>query len=338
MKKILLTLSVLALTLAPSLSVSAAEQKRVIVCTVTTGFRHGSIPFAEKTLKKLGEESKAYTVVDMAQQPTTQIMKSPAAPKKPAALAADADDAAKARHAEDSKKFEADTAKWTELDQKAKESKAKWDAEMKASMAKLSPEYLVAQKIDAVIFANTTGDLPLPDRDGFIKWVEAGHGFCGMHSAGDTFHGFPAYLDMVQAEFKTHGRQVPADLIAGDKAHPANGGIGETWNLAQEEMYEFKDGSHDRAKLRALWFLRHHPVDVNKLGYAPVSWCRMAGKGRVFYTSLGHREDLWDETDAVKDRKNSVEISKQFQAHILGGMKWALGLAPGSAESNPDVK
>ena len=64
----------------------------------------------------------------------------------------------------------------------------------------------------------------------------------------------------------------------------------------------------------------------------------MAGKGRVFYTSLGHREDLWDDTAAVKDRKNSPEISKQFQAHILGGIKWALGLVPGSTEPNPDAK
>jgi type 1 glutamine amidotransferase len=64
----------------------------------------------------------------------------------------------------------------------------------------------------------------------------------------------------------------------------------------------------------------------------------MAGKGRVFYTSLGHREDLWDETDAVKDRKNSPEMSKQFQAHILGGIKWALGLEKGEATPNPEVK
>ena len=64
----------------------------------------------------------------------------------------------------------------------------------------------------------------------------------------------------------------------------------------------------------------------------------MSGKGRVFYTSLGHREDLWDETEAVKDRKNSVELSKQYQAHILGGIKWALGLEPGSATPNPEVK
>ncbi|HET6409870.1 MAG TPA: ThuA domain-containing protein, partial [Chthoniobacteraceae bacterium] len=61
----------------------AAEPKRVIVCTVTTGFRHSSIPLAEKTLQKLAEESKAYTVVDWVQQPTAQVPKKPSAPKKP---------------------------------------------------------------------------------------------------------------------------------------------------------------------------------------------------------------------------------------------------------------
>ena len=215
---------------------------------------------------------------------------------------------------------------------------AEWDAQMKASMAKLSPENLRTLHIDGVIFANTTGDLPLPDRDGFIKWIEDGHAFCAMHSGGDTFHGFKGYLDTLQAEFKTHGAQVPADLVAGDKSHPANAGIGETWNIALEEMYEFKDGSHDRSKIHALWFLRHHPQDKNNVGYNPVSWCRNAGTGRVFYTSLGHREDLWSDDPTMKDRKNSVEISKQYQAHILGGIKWALGLVDGSATPNPEVK
>ena len=64
----------------------------------------------------------------------------------------------------------------------------------------------------------------------------------------------------------------------------------------------------------------------------------MMGKGRVFYTSLGHREDLWDDSPELKDRKNPVETSRQYQAHILGGIKWALGLAEGSAEPNPEVK
>ena len=276
MKQTIRPLLILALALTPFSSTHAAEAKRVIVCTVTCKFRHSSIPLAEKTLQRLGEESKEYTVVDWVRKPE------------------------------------------------------------KEDMDKLSPANLTAQKIDCVIFANTTGDLPLPDREGFIKWVTDGHAFCAMHSGSDTFHGFPGYNDMLQGEFSGHGAQVGADLIAGDTKHPANGGIGATWDLSQEEMYHIKN--QDRAKIRALWFMQHDPNDKAKLGYYAVSWCRMAGKGRVFYTSLGHREDLWDDTAAAGERKNSEAISKQYQAHILGGIKWALGLAPGSAEPNPDAK
>ena len=314
----------------------AAEKKRVIVCTVTTGFRHSSIPFAEATLEKLAKESGAFEIVDFARQPDVQV---PKRPNKPKDLKPDANEKDKARHAADIKKFDAEMAKWTpEVIAKAKALQDELDAAVKVSLTKLSPENLAAKKIDGVIFANTTGDLPLPDKEGFIKWIEAGHAFMGMHSASDTFHPFPAYGGMLQGEFKTHGMQVPADLFAGDTAHPANGGIGSKWDIKQEEMYEMKDGSHDRAKVRALWFLKHPPQEPTKEEYAAVSWCRMAGTGRVFYTSLGHREDLWSDDPAMNGRINRPETAKQYQAHILGGIKWALGLAEGSAKPNPEVK
>ncbi len=307
----------------------AAEKKRVIVCTVTTGFRHSSIPFAEKTLEKLAAESGAFEIVDFARQPGAQL---PKRPNKPKDLKPNASEQDKAKHEAEMKKYQEELAKWTpEMDKQEKEAKAGFDEALKASLAKLSPENLTAQKIDGVIFANTTGDLPLPDKEGFIQWIEDGHAFMGMHSASDTFHGFKGYGEMLQGEFRTHGKQVPADLVAGDTTHPANGGIGGKFDLKQEEMYEMKEGSHDRAKIRALWFLRHPPQQPDKTEYAAVSWCRMAGKGRVFYTSLGHREDLWSDDPAMSGRINPPETAKQYQAHILGGIKWALGLAEGSA-------
>jgi type 1 glutamine amidotransferase len=312
----------------------AAEPKRIVVCTVTTGFRHSSIAEAEKTLQKLADETKAYTIVDFVRQPELQVPKKPGAPK---ALKPDADDKAKARFEQETKKFQEALVKWTpEMEAAMKAAQAEFDTQVRASLAKLSPANLNAQKIDGVIFANTTGDLPLPDRDGFIQWIKDGHAFMGMHSASDTLHPFPGYIDMLQGEFQTHQAQVPADLVAGDTAHPANAGIGAKWDIQQEEMYLIK--SQDRAKVRALWFLRHHPNDVKELGHFPVSWCRQAEKGRVFYTSLGHREDLWNDDPSLKDRKNSPELSKQYQAHILGGIKWALGLVEGSAAPNPEVQ
>ena len=322
----------------------AAEPKKIIVCTVTTGFRHSSIADAEKTLRQLGEESGAFAVVDFAQQPVAKIVSKPVAPQKPGEPKADADEKVRAKYEgdlkrfnDDQKKYEEVIAKWTAADdEKAKASQAEFDAQMKEAMNKLSPASLAAKHIDGVIFANTTGDLPLPDREGFIKWIEDGHAFMAMHSGSDTFHGFKGYNDMLQGEFETHGSQVPADLVAGDPAHPANARRGAKWDIQQEEMYIIKN--QDRAKVRSLWFLTHHPNDASKTGFYPVSWCRMAGAGRVFYTSLGHREDLWNADPGMKDRKNSVEVSRQYQAHILGGIKWALGLAEGSAVPNTDVK
>lgn len=322
-------LFVAGLALMSALTLSAAEPKRVIVCTVTTGFRHSSIPFAEKTLQKLADESKAFTIVAYAQQPDVKVARKP---NKPNAPKDPADEKGKAKYEADLKKYETEIAKWTpEVDAAAKEAQAKFDREVSQSLLVLSPENLQKQKIDGVIFANTTGMLPLPDKEGFIKWIQAGHAFMGMHSASDTFHQFTPFIDMLGGEFAGHGAQVPAELIKGDSSHPATAGLPDRWNLLQEEMYEFK--SHDPAKVHVLWYLQHPPQKKDVKQYAGVSWCKMAGQGRVFYTSLGHREDLWS-TDEIKDRKNTVELAQQYQQHILGGIKWALGLAEGSAAPN----
>jgi type 1 glutamine amidotransferase len=319
------------LTLVLTSTLHAAEPKKVVVCTVTTGFRHGSIPYAEKTLQRLADTSKEFTIVDFVRQPEVQI---PKKPNKPGDLKPDADEKAKARYERDMAKYNEELARWTpEMETRAKGAQADFDNQLKTNLAKLSPQNLTNKKIDGVIFANTTGDLPLPDKEGFIRWIENGHAFMGMHSASDTFHHFPEYLAMLQGEFQGHDAQVPADLVAGDTQHPANAGIGATWNLKQDEMYIIK--GQDPAKVHTHWYLKHHPNKPEEAGHFPVSWCRTAGTGRVFYTSLGHREDLWDDSPQLKDRKNSIELSKQYQAHILGGIRWALGLAPGSAEPNP---
>lgn len=314
--------------LSLSASLVAAEPKKVIVCTVTTGFRHSSIPFAEATLQKLADESKAFTVVEWVRQPQIEV---PREPRKPKELSSGADEKAKERYAKEMEKYTAEKAKWdSEIKPKAQAAQKEFDEAVKKELMKLSPANLA--KVDGVIFANTTGDLPLPDKQGFVDWVKGGGSFMAMHSGSDTFHQFPGYNDMLQGEFKTHGAQVPADLTVADSTHPATAGLPNPWNLVQEEMYQFKEGSHDLTKLRTLLYLKHHPNEPQTLGHFGVSWCRMHGKGRVFYTSLGHREDLWSTDPNLKDRKNPVETAQKYQQHILGGIKWALGLAEGSAE------
>src|SRR5204863_8665749 len=104
-------------------------------------------------------------------------------------------------------KYEADLEKFRVEEAAFKKAEQTYAGEQKEVLgAKMSVENL--KQYDAVIFANTTGDLPLPDPQGFIDWVKAGHGFAAMHSGSDTFHGFKPYIEMLGGEFQTHGAQV----------------------------------------------------------------------------------------------------------------------------------
>jgi len=325
--KLAVTLAVCGLTSG----LTAAEPKKILIVSVTTGFRHSSIATAEKIITQLGRESGAFTVVDYAQQPTIKVPQKPNPPQKPKEPAADAGEAAQtkykaslARFEAAEKKYQADLEHWNANQSEVKAAQASYDQALKASLAKLSPENL--KNYDAVIFANTTGDLPLPDKQGFIDWVRNGGAFIAMHSGSDTFHGFKPYLEMLGGEFETHNAQVSVDAINMDKNHPATKHLGDTFTVF-DEIYIIK--SYDPKTVHELLVLEQHP-NSKKPGHYPISWCKEFGKGRVFYTSLGHREDVWDPNE--KNRKsNSKEVAEAYDQHILGGIKWALGLAPGDA-------
>ena len=102
-----------------------------------------------------------------------------------------------------------------------KRDHAKVEAAIKAVLAeKMSPAAL--KHYDAVIFANTTGDLPLPDKQAFLDWIKSGKGFVGMHSATDTFHGFPGYTDMIGGRIQDpRGASSKSSAINQDPECPA---------------------------------------------------------------------------------------------------------------------
>jgi hypothetical protein len=197
---------------------------------------------------------------------------------------------------------------------------------IKTALQKLSPESL--KDYDGVVFASTTGDLPIPDKGGFLDWIKAGHAFIGIHAASDTFHGWPAYADMLGGEFDHHGAQIDVECLDQDPQNPATAHLEKSWKISLEEIYQFK--KYDPAKVHELLILDKKPEVMGAQGrppgHFPVAWCKDYGTGRVFYTSLGHREDIIDTDPSIKSRANSVETSKAYQAHLLGGIEWALGL------------
>lgn len=235
---------------------SAAAQKKLLVVTATQGFRHSSIPLAEKVIAGLGEQSGVFTV---------------------------------------------------EFARGGADGKGSDDIKEKMSAEAL-------KNYDGVIFANTTGDLPLPDKEAFLKWIKSGKAFIGMHSATDTFHGYPEFIEMIGGEFLSHGPQVAVECINEDPEHPATRHLGATYNVF-DEIYILKN--FHREKVHGLLTLDKEP---NKLypGDFPIAWSKQVGRGNLFYTSLGHREDVW--------------LSSKYQEHIMGGIKWALGLEDGSAK------
>jgi type 1 glutamine amidotransferase len=186
----------------------------------------------------------------------------------------------------------------------------------------LTPDYLNAGKFDGVIFNNTSGNLGVPDLKAFFEWLKAGKAFIGMHAATDTYNGNADYLDLIGDEFLTHGQQCAIEPIVQDPKHPAT----VSWDKGTqvlEEVYIFKH--NDRSKVRVLLYLDKNPNDgrpvANQPGDCLVAWCKAYGKGKVFYTSFGHRTDVWE---------NEV-----VRRHMLGGIRWALGQAKGEAKPGP---
>jgi type 1 glutamine amidotransferase len=161
----------------------------------------------------------------------------------------------------------------------------------------------------AVVFANTTGSLPIPDLDVVLSWIATGKGFVGIHSASDTYHDRPSYLTMLGGEFVTHGAIVEAEIRVDEPTHPSVSQWAPTFRIA-DEFYRFQSLDPNR---RTLLSLARDPDDgaPPPAGVAqPLAWFRNHSSGRVFYTALGHRPELWQDT--------------RYRRHVLEGIRWTL--------------
>jgi uncharacterized protein len=223
----------------------AAPPPKLLVVSVTKGFRHDSIPTAEKLVERLAQKSGAFTV-----------------------------------------------------------DFARTDDELKAKLAPGARDAYAG-----VYFAQTSGDLPIPDPQGFVDWIAAGHAFVGTHSASDTFPGFPPFLDMLGGHFLKHGpKHVEVDALV-KPSHPLAKSVPQPLTVL-DEIYEFD--RYDPARVSLLLYVAKHP-QTGAPGEYPLAWTRAHGQGRVFYTALGHRDDVLD--------------AEWFGAHFLAGIQWALGAA-----------
>jgi len=167
----------------------------------------------------------------------------------------------------------------------------------------------------AVVFY-TTGELPI-EVEALTDFVRDGGGFAGIHSATDTLYKSAAYGDMIGGYFDGHPWHEKVRIEVEDTRHPATAHLGPSFEIA-DEIYQFKDW--DRKKLHVLLSLDDASVDLAKQGVKRAdhdfanAWTREYGEGRVFYTALGHREEVW--------------ADPRFLTHLVNGIAWALRAAP----------
>ena len=177
------------------------------------------------------------------------------------------------------------------------------------------------QKYDAVFFY-TTGELPLSDvqKADLLQYIKSGKGFAGSHCATDTFYKWPEYGNMIGAYFDGHPWHEKIKVKVEDKNHPATKHLGDSFEIT-DEIYQFK-GPYDRKNLNIL--LSMDTTAVKKEGkradkdYA-LAWTKEYGKGRVFYTAFGHRNEVW--------------ADERFQKLMLGGLGYVMGLNDGSGKT-----
>ncbi|MFO1011529.1 MAG: PVC-type heme-binding CxxCH protein, partial [Planctomycetota bacterium] len=167
-----------------------------------------------------------------------------------------------------------------------------------------------------LVFFYTTGELPFSDdaKKALLDFVKDGKGFAGAHCATDTFYELPEYGEMIGGYFDGHPWHEKVVMRVEDKDHPSTRHLGATFELV-DEIYQFK-APYDRSKLHVLLSLDPDKVDLKKDGVHRTdkdfanAWCKEVGKGRLFYTALGHRPEVW--ADA------------RFLKHLEGGFAWAM--------------
>ena len=210
----------------------------------------------------------------------------------------------------------------------------------KIDVSFITPEYL--SQFDGLMMM-TNGNPPFTEaqKRAMVDFVRNGKALIGAHCATVTFYDYPPYGEMLGAYYRRSIRQGAIVVLkVEDPNHPATKMLGGlTWPLV-DEFYHFAKEPWDasrptenvsspgnfkipmgftRDRVHVLLSIDTERSDLTNLpgvtpgGDYPQAWERTFGKGRVFYTALGHRADIWT-NDPV------------FRAHITGGIRWALGL------------
>ncbi len=278
----------------------AAKPHKVLIYSHCNGFVHrGAIEHAKVVLHMMGEKTGAYTAVvsdDLSNFEADKIKEFDAiilsnttgelfqarAPRKP---------------------------------RKPNPKRAKNQEQLKKAMAKYEKQMEEWKKKKEAF-----DKAPKPDteqlRKSFMDWIKAGGGVVGIHAATDCSYKWKEYGEMMGGYFAGHPWHMKVHIKNDDPENPVNACLDGKGFVITDEIYQFNRGVYSRDKLRVLLSLDIGEGKTPDKGkredddYA-VSWLNTHGKGRIYYNSLGHRDEIFWNPTVLK--------------HYLAGIQWVLG-------------
>jgi len=167
----------------------------------------------------------------------------------------------------------------------------------------------------AAVMFYTTGELPMSNmqKAALLDFVRSGRGFLGAHCATDTFYEWPDYRALIGGYFDGHPWHQSVRVEVADPASSLVSFLGRSFEI-KDEIYQIRDFEEQGSQV----LLRLDPasVDLSRDGVHrrsygwPLAWTRSYGRGRVFYTALGHEEAVWQDA--------------RYQRLLLNAIRWSI--------------
>lgn len=172
-------------------------------------------------------------------------------------------------------------------------------------------------RFQAVIFLSATGDILNPEQEAaFRNYVLGGGGFAAIHGAvfgpNACEDKWAWYGDAFCCAFSNHSAILPAHVLIEDGSQPSTKGLPACWSRT-DEWYNFTGTPRGCARILARMDETTYKGGAMAADH-PIAWCRRLGKGRMWYTAMGHTESSFSEP--------------LFLQHMLGGIQTAAGWKP----------
>ena len=203
-----------------------------------------------------------------------------------------------------------------------------WDTTLRTDTEALTKKKLEynaknLNDFDAVMFfTGGTLEMDAQQKADFIGAIhDEGKGFIGVHSAAITFTDWPEYGDMIGGYFDEHPwGTFDAPIIVEDPDFPGMAAFPHEFVL-RDEIYQLKN--YSRANVRVLMRLDAAKLELanprvhRKDGDFAVAYAKMYGNGRVFYSTLGHPAENWDDPRIQKMYTEAIRwATRQIDADV----------------------